>query len=98
MADITCSVVAGPLPSPAHGLLFYGAPLEVVGIRIPFTEFQKEVLDHLLVAPLLLAPNGWGFLRGFEVIMKYLRIEATTRVFFLFLLCTESSREGSGTS
>ncbi|MED6126081.1 hypothetical protein PIB30_074932 [Stylosanthes scabra] len=37
-----------------------------LGVRLPFTEFQREVLSRCPVAASQLHLNGWGFLRTFE--------------------------------
>ncbi|MED6139050.1 hypothetical protein PIB30_080224 [Stylosanthes scabra] len=40
--------------------------LEVAGVRLPFTDFQREVMTRCRVAASQLHLNGWGFLRTFE--------------------------------
>lgn len=59
-----------------------------MGVRIPLTEFQQGVLDFLRLTPRQLAPNGWGFIRTFEILMKYLQRESSVRVFFAFTRIT----------
>ncbi|MED6115069.1 hypothetical protein PIB30_086634 [Stylosanthes scabra] len=66
--------VAGPsdrLPFQAqedrvHFLWIYSELFTRLGVRLPFTDFQKEVLFRCQVAASQLHLNGWGFLRTFE--------------------------------
>ncbi|MED6206901.1 hypothetical protein PIB30_030902 [Stylosanthes scabra] len=39
-----------------------------VGVRVPFTEFEVEVLGECEVAPSQIHPNSWGFIRAYEVV------------------------------
>ncbi|MED6159893.1 hypothetical protein PIB30_046483 [Stylosanthes scabra] len=41
-----------------------------VGVRVPFSEFEIEVLNGCEVAPSQIHPNSWGFIRAYEVVCK----------------------------
>ncbi|MED6174284.1 hypothetical protein PIB30_067687 [Stylosanthes scabra] len=49
-----------------HFLWVYAELFKCLGIRLPFSDFQMEVLTRCQVAASQLHLNGWGFLRTFE--------------------------------
>ncbi|MED6177705.1 hypothetical protein PIB30_100615, partial [Stylosanthes scabra] len=49
-----------------HYLWVYTELFTRLGVRLPFTDFQREVLSRCRVAASQLHLNGWGFLRTFE--------------------------------
>nr|KYP50826.1 hypothetical protein KK1_027391 [Cajanus cajan] len=55
-----------------------------LGIRLPFTQFECDFLNHVNAAPYQLHPNSWGFLRAFEVLCTVLGIEVSLLVFLHF--------------
>ncbi|MED6115690.1 hypothetical protein PIB30_093131 [Stylosanthes scabra] len=55
-----------------------------LGVRFPFSEFENGVLSQLKCAPSQIHPNGWAFIRGFEVLMAYLGQKPLLEVFFSF--------------
>ena len=38
------------------------------GMRLPFSEFQKEVFDHFRLAPSMIMPNSWKIMVAFEAL------------------------------
>ncbi|MED6147716.1 hypothetical protein PIB30_046408 [Stylosanthes scabra] len=50
----------------SHFLWVYMESFSRLGVRLPFTDFQKEVLSRCRVAASQLHLNGWGFLLTFE--------------------------------
>ena len=56
--------------------------LEELRVRLPFTEFECQVLKQLNCAPSQLHPNGWAFLRSFEVLMEFLEEVPSVDLFF----------------
>ncbi|CAJ2662164.1 unnamed protein product [Trifolium pratense] len=53
-----------------------------LGVRIPFTNFQCEILRTLNVAPTQLHPNGWGCVRAFEILCDGLGLPLSAYSFF----------------
>ena len=53
-----------------------------MGLRLPFSDFQMSVLNHLDLAPSQLHPNSFAFIRAFELTCEYLNIGATLPLFF----------------
>ncbi|MED6211153.1 hypothetical protein PIB30_070893 [Stylosanthes scabra] len=60
----------------------YTCLLEEIGVRFPFTDFECSVLRQVNCAPSQIHPNGWGFVRAFEVLMEYLEEKPSLEVFF----------------
>ncbi|MED6145502.1 hypothetical protein PIB30_025806 [Stylosanthes scabra] len=52
-----------------------------LGVRLPFTEFQREVLSRCRVTASQLHLNGWGFLRTFERVCLHFGFRPSWRVF-----------------
>ncbi|MED6137970.1 hypothetical protein PIB30_069929 [Stylosanthes scabra] len=54
-----------------HFLWIYTELFTCLGVRLPFTDFQREVLSRYRVAASQLHLNGWGFLRTFERVLPF---------------------------
>ncbi|RDY13164.1 hypothetical protein CR513_01955, partial [Mucuna pruriens] len=55
-----------------------------LGIKLPFTHFERSVLWALNVAPTQLHPNSWAFVKAFELLCEDLGKALTLGVFFWF--------------
>ncbi|XP_020958504.1 uncharacterized protein LOC107642100 isoform X1 [Arachis ipaensis] len=55
-----------------------------LGVRIPFSDFQQDVLKLCGCAPSQMHPNSWAIIRGFELLCSFLDFPISTRVFFYF--------------
>ncbi|MED6115872.1 hypothetical protein PIB30_094795 [Stylosanthes scabra] len=64
-----------------HFLWVYSELFTRLGIRLPFTEFQREVLSRCRVAASQLHLNGWGFLRTFKRVCSHFGFHPSWRVF-----------------
>jgi hypothetical protein len=62
------------------------------GYRLPFTDFEVAVLDHLHVAPSQLHPNSLAFFRAFEIVTTYFSIVPTLELFF-YAFCLQRSKQ-----
>jgi len=63
----------------------YATVFKKVKLRFPFTRFERELLTELDIAPAQLHPNGWAFVRAFQIIYTHLGHPASVDVFlFLF--------------
>ena len=55
-----------------------------IGLRLPFTTFERELLTEVNVAPAQLHPNGWAFVKAFQILCGYLGIPPSVDVFLHF--------------
>ncbi|RHN40842.1 hypothetical protein MtrunA17_Chr8g0359391 [Medicago truncatula] len=55
-----------------------------MGFRLPFSEFQREMLCWTKMSPLQIHPNSYAFMRAFELLCVYLCLPASKNVFFSF--------------
>ncbi|RDX90658.1 hypothetical protein CR513_27456, partial [Mucuna pruriens] len=65
-----------------------------LGIKLPFTHFERSVLRALNVAPTQLHPNSWAFVRAFELLCEDLGKAPTLGVFFWFFTPRKTDRVG----
>ncbi|XP_072058155.1 uncharacterized protein [Arachis hypogaea] len=56
--------------------------LEELRVKLPFTDFECQILKQLNCAPSQLHPNGWAFLRSFEILMEFLEQVPSVDLFF----------------
>jgi hypothetical protein len=69
---------------PSHIFYTYSHVLEDLNVKIPFTDFECEILKFLNVAPTQIHPNSWAFIRGFEILAKGKGFEPTVGEFCSF--------------
>lgn len=62
----------------------YVCLFEDLKIQMSFTSFESQVLIALNVTPTQLHPNSWGFIRGFEILCRALKLDPKVTVFFAF--------------
>jgi hypothetical protein len=62
----------------------YSKVMENLNLSFPFTDFEIEMLNALNVAPTQLHPNGWAFVRAFELVCLGIDLEPRVGVFFHF--------------
>lgn len=79
--DVVCGA---PLDESKCYSYVYYCTFSKLGVRLPFTDFQCEILRTLNVAPSQLHPNCWAFLRSFEILSRGLNIPASAYSFFSF--------------
>ncbi|RDY07188.1 hypothetical protein CR513_08729, partial [Mucuna pruriens] len=65
-----------------------------LGIKLPFTHFERSVLQALNMAPTQLHPNSWAFVRAFELLCEDLGKAPTLGVFFWFFAPRKTDRVG----
>ena len=66
-----------------------------LGLRLPFTDLQAAVFEHLHLAPSQLHPNSIAFLWAFEIVCEYLKIEDTTPCFSITSISSREPLVGS---
>ncbi|MED6122107.1 hypothetical protein PIB30_036727 [Stylosanthes scabra] len=70
-----------PSEGDPHFLWVYQELFTRLGVRLPFTDFQKEVMTRCRVAVSQLHLNGWGLLRTFERVCLHFGFKPTGRLF-----------------
>lgn len=55
----------------------YEVVFKEMGFRMPFLDFQKEVMKWLELAPSQLHPNSMDFVRSFKLMCEYLEMDPT---------------------
>ena len=68
----------------------YTTAFKKVKLRFPFTRFERELPTELDIAPAQLQPNGWAFVRAYQIIYAHLGHPASVDV-FLFLFEAKNS-------
>ncbi|MED6164987.1 hypothetical protein PIB30_095408 [Stylosanthes scabra] len=81
-------------PEGVNCIFVYEPIFTRIGVRVPFTEFEMEVLRECEVAPSQIHPNSWGFLRAYEVVCRELGFPTSLGVFHhLFKLTKPFSKD-----
>ena len=62
----------------------YQTVFKRVGVRLPFTPFERELLTEINTAPAQLHPNSWAFVRAFQILCGYLGVLPSLDVFLHF--------------
>ncbi|RDY01986.1 hypothetical protein CR513_14616, partial [Mucuna pruriens] len=65
-----------------------------LGVKLPFTHFERAILQALNVAPTQLHPNSWAFVRAFELLCEDLGKAPMLGVFFWFFTVKKTDKVG----
>ncbi|MED6110667.1 hypothetical protein PIB30_045017 [Stylosanthes scabra] len=65
-----------------HFLWVYQELFTRLGMRLPFSDFQRDVMTRCRVAISQLHLNGWGFILAFEKVYLHYGFRPTIRLFF----------------
>lgn len=68
--------------------------IQYLRVLIPFTMFEYEVLKTISVTHSQILPNGWAFIRAFEILCRNLVVSHTMGIFFSFYN-TKTTSKGS---
>ena len=63
---------------------FYQVVFKTVGVRLPFSRFEKEVLTEINAAPAQLYPNSWAFVKAFDILFGFLGRAPSVDIFLHF--------------
>jgi len=63
---------------------FYQVVFKTVGVRLPFSRFEKKVLTEINAAPAQLYPNSWAFVKAFDILSGFLGCPPSIDIFFHF--------------
>jgi hypothetical protein len=63
---------------------FYEMLCRTLGVCLPLTAFEMQLLSAVQVAPTQLHLNGWAFIRGFQIMCKHLEVDVSVEKFFYF--------------
>ncbi|MED6137653.1 hypothetical protein PIB30_066921 [Stylosanthes scabra] len=83
------------LEDKTHFLWVYVELFTRLGVRLPFSDFQREFLTRCQVAASQLHLNGWGFLRTFERVCLHFGFRPSWRI-FLYTYQLHASPPGNG--
>ncbi|GAU19533.1 hypothetical protein TSUD_303460 [Trifolium subterraneum] len=64
------------------GFPVYQIIFEHMGLRLPFSDLEVAVFNHLELCPSQLHPNSLAFIRAFEIVVAYLQLAPTVPLFF----------------
>jgi len=63
---------------------FYQVVFKRIGMCLPFSAFERELLTEINVAPAQLHPNSWAFIMAFNILCGYLGQAPSVDVFLHF--------------
>jgi len=70
---------------------FYQVVFKCIGMRLPFSRFERELLAEINVAPAQVHPNGWAFVKAFDILCGFF---GHTPSFDIFLHFFEVKKQG----
>ncbi|MED6217839.1 hypothetical protein PIB30_021316 [Stylosanthes scabra] len=84
-------------PEERHFIYMYECLFSKLGVRVPFTQFEQDILYECRVALSQLHPNSWRILKAFQTVCWYLHLDLSLRAFLYFFHLTQpfSSRKKS---
>ncbi|XP_020995232.1 uncharacterized protein LOC110279610 [Arachis duranensis] len=60
----------------------YSPVLEELRVKLPFSNFECDVMTQMNCAPSQIYLNGWAFIKCFEILMEFLEVETYLKLFF----------------
>ncbi|GAU49404.1 hypothetical protein TSUD_92500 [Trifolium subterraneum] len=80
------------------GIPMYQIVFEHMGLRLPFSDLEVAIFNHLEVCPSQLHPNSLAFIRAFEIVAAYLELAPTISLFFAIFGIQRSRLRGNVTN
>jgi hypothetical protein len=74
-----------------HVFPMYEVVFKDMGFRLPFSDFQREVLRWTKLSPSQIHPNSYAFMRAFELVCTYLKIPTFKNVFITIFTVQRST-------
>ena len=62
----------------------YQTVFKRIGVRLPFSRFERELLTEIDVAPAQLHPNSWAFIKAFGILWGYFGQSPLVDIFLHF--------------
>jgi len=63
---------------------FYQVVFKCVGVRLPFSRFERELLTEINIAPAQLYPNSWAFVKAFDILSGFFGCAPSVDIFLHF--------------
>jgi len=63
---------------------FYQVVFQCVGVRLPFSRFERELLTEINIAPAQLYPNNWAFVKTFDILSGFFGCTPSVDIFLHF--------------
>jgi len=63
---------------------FYQVVFKTIGVRLPFSRFERELLTEINAAPAQLYPNSWAFVKAFDILFGFLGCAPSVDIFLHF--------------
>ena len=63
---------------------FYQVVFKSIGVRLPFSRFERELLTEINAAPAQLYPNCWAFVKAFDILFGFLGCAPSVDIFLHF--------------
>ena len=63
---------------------FYQVVFKTIGMRLPFSRFEKELLTEINAASAQLYPNSWAFVKAFDILFGFLGCAPSVDIFLHF--------------
>jgi len=63
---------------------FYQTVFKRIGMRFPFSGFERELLTEINVASAQLHPNSWAFVKAFKILFGYFGQPPSVDIFLHF--------------
>ena len=65
-------------------LLLLSGVFQTIGVRLPFSRFEKDLLTEINAAPAQLYPNSWAFVKAFDILFGFLGCAPSVDTFLHF--------------
>jgi len=63
---------------------FYQVVFKCVGVRLPFSRFERELVTEINIAPAQLYPNSWAFVKAFDILSRFFGCAPFVDIFLHF--------------
>ncbi|GAU34821.1 hypothetical protein TSUD_394470 [Trifolium subterraneum] len=80
------------------GFPMYQVAFEHMGLRLPFTDLEVAIFNHLELCPSQLHPSSLAFIRAFEIVGASLQLAPTISLFFHIFGIQRSRPRGNTTN